>query len=528
MEKKNIYISGKITGLDNYAEIFEKKEKELTEQGHFVFNPAKHPDMFSWQQFMELDLKALSFCDSIYMMKGWETSKGATLELEEAKRLGIEIIYEESPKLEKDYYKDSNNINNINSLEEVEKERENFSHPSKLKKDYYQDFVDMLDDESLSDGDLLEKAKTYIFELQKIIQQEYKLKEFSNNVSEEIEPFVEDWMPPTIKDIIENTVSDSSVSSFKETYEPSKKGIAYKVFYLKDGKLYPPMVQNPNGESTPLDMWIDASAGEIAGTTKTGRPQVLKGGKGTHTSTGLLAYRPGWHLGDVPIASQFTKINKENGQKELFPAEFVWAECEYSADIDYQQEAMSNGFSENGAFRHSYAGLQKLPENGSYRYRTNPDPKTEEWIIAGKIKVNKILTKKEIERIVKKSGKELQKVEKGSFVEIENRVLENMCRQVNTSNNLEKLLKGEKPWEETLIERLDDALRHLEKEEISKLKSLWGVKFGRDSNKLLSFLKENVKDYYAISRFRTRTLDVEEQSKTTESKKQKKTIERKY
>ena len=40
MEKKNIYISGKITGLDNYAEIFEKKEKELTEQGHFVFNPA--------------------------------------------------------------------------------------------------------------------------------------------------------------------------------------------------------------------------------------------------------------------------------------------------------------------------------------------------------------------------------------------------------------------------------------------------------------------------------------------------------
>lgn len=509
MDKKNIYISGKITGLDNYAEVFEKKEKELTEQGHLVFNPAKHPDMFSWQQFMELDLKALSFCDSIYMMKGWETSKGATLELEEAKRLGIEIIYEESPKLERDNYKDSNNINNINSLEEVEKAKENFSHSSKLKKDYYQDFVDMLDDESLSDGDLLEKAKTYIFELQKIIQPEYK------NVSEEIDSYVEDWRPPFIKEIIETSVNEPSISTFEEAIEPNKKGIAYKVFYLKDGKLYPPMVQNPNGEATPIGMWIEASAGEVAGTTKTGRPQILKGGKGTHTSTGLLAYRPGWHLGDVPIATQFSKVNKENGQKELFPAEFVWAECEYSNDIDYQQEAMSNGFSKNGAFRHSYAGLQKLPENGSYRYRTNPDPKTEEWIIAGKIKVKKILTQKEIKNLVKKSGKEPQKVENGSFVEIEDKVIAKMCREIDSSKDLEKLIKGEKPWEETLIERLDEVVKLLEKEEILKLKSLWSAKFGKDSNEFLCFLRTNVKDYYARS-----------YSRTFESKKQKETIER--
>lgn len=50
---------------------------------------------------MELDLKALSFCDSIYMMDGWESSKGARLELEEAKKLGLEIIFEK-PKQKKE------------------------------------------------------------------------------------------------------------------------------------------------------------------------------------------------------------------------------------------------------------------------------------------------------------------------------------------------------------------------------------------------------------------------------------------
>ena len=125
---------------------------------------------------------------------------------------------------------------------------------------------------------------------------------------------------------------------------PKKTGIGYKVFYLKDGKLYPPMVQNPGGADTPVGCWIDASVPEVAGYSKTGRPQVEKGGKGTHCSRGMLSFRPGWHLGEVPVARQFEKVNPENGKKELFPRELVWAECEYAADIDYQEEAMKGGF----------------------------------------------------------------------------------------------------------------------------------------------------------------------------------------
>ncbi len=211
----------------------------------------------------------------------------------------------------------------------------------------------------------------------------------------------------------ESSVNKGSSSGVKLSKTiPHKTAIGYKVFYLKNGKLYPPMVQNPGGSDTPVGVWIEASAGNVAGYSKTGRPQIAKGGAGTHTGDGLLAYRPGWHLGTVPIARQFEKTNPENGVKELFPREFVWAECEYACDVDYQKEAMQEGMTENGAFRHSYAGLKHLPENGSYRYRTNPDPKTEEWIITGAIKVKRILSNAEVDEICRKNGREPQKRER--------------------------------------------------------------------------------------------------------------------
>ncbi len=60
--------------------------------------------------------------------------------------------------------------------------------------------------------------------------------------------------------------------------EPKKKGIGYKVFFRKDGKLYPPMVANPGGEDTPVGVWLDADEGVRAGESKTGQPQVKAGG----------------------------------------------------------------------------------------------------------------------------------------------------------------------------------------------------------------------------------------------------------
>lgn len=111
------------------------------------------------------------------------------------------------------------------------------------------------------------------------------------------------------------------------------------------------------------------------------------GGKGTQGGSGTLAYRPGWHLGEIPYALQFNRKG-ESGVKELFPKNFVWAEVEYANDVDYQEEAMSYGMNKNGKFQHSLAGLPRLPKDGSYRYRTNPNLETDPWIITGAMKVN--------------------------------------------------------------------------------------------------------------------------------------------
>ena len=91
---KKIYLSGKISGDPDFKEKFALKEKELTETGHLVFNPALHPDMFTWEQFMELDLKALGNCDAIYLLEDWKDSRGAKIEYDEAVKLGKEIIFE--------------------------------------------------------------------------------------------------------------------------------------------------------------------------------------------------------------------------------------------------------------------------------------------------------------------------------------------------------------------------------------------------------------------------------------------------
>lgn len=238
-------------------------------------------------------------------------------------------------------------------------------------------------------------------------------------------------------------------------YSQSKTGKAYKVFRIKKGRLYPPMVANPGGEDTPLGVWLDAEEGEFAGLSKTGRKQVKSIGSGE------LAYRPGWHLGDVPRAKQFdrsfswkeveptddvksirsmsTFINSYaktsnigktfyvedmdkyyeivNDNQPYFPYDFIWAECDYVMDIDYQDEANEQGYMRTKAdgstyrsdkYQHSLAGLPKLPKNGYYKYRTNPNPDTVPWVITGAIKVNKLLDDFDVERILGSNAPERQ------------------------------------------------------------------------------------------------------------------------
>ena len=94
-----VYLSGKITGDAGYRQKFEAVQNELTSYGYVVFNPAVLPDGFEYEDYMSLDLLILSRCDAIYLLRDWKNSPGAKRELEEAKRLGLQILDEDSIKI---------------------------------------------------------------------------------------------------------------------------------------------------------------------------------------------------------------------------------------------------------------------------------------------------------------------------------------------------------------------------------------------------------------------------------------------
>lgn len=237
-----------------------------------------------------------------------------------------------------------------------------------------------------------------------------------SDVTKNIIRSIEQAYVKTAKGQVVNSETGEDVSfSLRQKPEPKKKGVGYKVFVLKDGKLYPPMVANPDGAATPVGVWLDADAAPIAGESKTGRPQVKQGGKGTQGGSGKLAYRPGWHLGVVPYAIQFNRKDAE-GNKTLFPKNFVFAEVEYAADVDYQEEARQEGINPSGKYQHSLAGLKHLPTDGYYMYRTNPNPETDPWVITGAMKVNRILTRAEQAELVKNAGREPQQIQEGDIV----------------------------------------------------------------------------------------------------------------
>lgn len=276
----------------------------------------------------------------------------------------------------------------------------------------------------------LAQAKSQLEEYSELMKKEMAEKEAKYAEMDETVEVASDIF--TSEDEDELLRDSDTLYRIRQSAAPKKTGIGYKVFVLKNGELYPPMVANPDGAATPVGVWLDADAAPIAGQSKTGRNQVKAGGKGTQGGSGKLAYRPGWHLGEIPYALQFNRID-ENGNKELFPANFVWAEVEYANDVDYQEEAMSYGINPSGKFQHSLAGLPRVPENGAYRYRTNPNPETDPWIITGAMRVKRLLTPSEVDIIVEKAGREPQRRQEGAVTDIQINALN---AEIERTNNI--------------------------------------------------------------------------------------------
>lgn len=79
-----LYISGPITGIENYRRIFQGAKDALLAKGYDVVNPAELTEViggsFSYDEIMRMDLDLLERCDALVQLPGWEKSRGSNIE----------------------------------------------------------------------------------------------------------------------------------------------------------------------------------------------------------------------------------------------------------------------------------------------------------------------------------------------------------------------------------------------------------------------------------------------------------------
>lgn len=92
----SIYIAGKITGLNDYKKKFEIAERDLIDRGFKPMTSVRLNEGFEHEEYMHICYSMMDVCESIYMLIGWEDSKGAVMEHKYAIKHHKNIIYEKS------------------------------------------------------------------------------------------------------------------------------------------------------------------------------------------------------------------------------------------------------------------------------------------------------------------------------------------------------------------------------------------------------------------------------------------------
>lgn len=93
-----IYISGKISGIDitETRKRFAAAAKVTKKLGYEPVNPFENglTEHDTWKAHMLKDIADLLQCKAIYMLQGWQDSKGARIEHYIATEIGMPIMYE--------------------------------------------------------------------------------------------------------------------------------------------------------------------------------------------------------------------------------------------------------------------------------------------------------------------------------------------------------------------------------------------------------------------------------------------------
>lgn len=91
-----VYISGKVTGTDDFEARFQEAEHTLVANGCAVLNPVRVnrqlPDGLEYEQLMNVCFTLLDMADAVCMLDGWRTSPGANREYGYALAKGLEIF----------------------------------------------------------------------------------------------------------------------------------------------------------------------------------------------------------------------------------------------------------------------------------------------------------------------------------------------------------------------------------------------------------------------------------------------------
>lgn len=106
-ENKKVYIAGPMTGLPNYNfAAFDRAAECLKARGLEPQNPAeigrkwlidnahKEPNASEYQDLLTKGRELLRQCGRIYLLRGWEKSKGAKSELSYALILRLQVELE--------------------------------------------------------------------------------------------------------------------------------------------------------------------------------------------------------------------------------------------------------------------------------------------------------------------------------------------------------------------------------------------------------------------------------------------------
>lgn len=171
-----------------------------------------------------------------------------------------------------------------------------------------------------------------------------------------------------------------------------------------NGRKYIPSTKNPNskgGATGGSRKTENISAEELAKLEELGYIKRNKQGQYPKTIT-ALAYRPGWHAGDLPFFPQGGKQGDgTTNYKNIHRYNQVVFECEIAYDKDYTNSTI------NKKGQIVYSDRQEMPTDGGYKFATNPMTSQNDlgnWYISGSLKIGRALTEEECNKILAKNG----------------------------------------------------------------------------------------------------------------------------